>query len=186
MDFTNLIKSRRSIRDFEDKSVALDTVKEIISESCLAPSSGNRQEWRFVIVMDKGMIKRISDESKNSHLDDAASDPYIQKYIDTLRDDKFNVFYNAPCLILVCGPKNNHSLLVDCSLVAVYLMLCATERGLGTCWIGLGSRIRDKDLRKEIGIEEEVEVVAPIILGYPRQIPAVPERKPPQILRVIT
>ena len=52
-DFVELLKKRRSIRDYEDKEVSVKTIKEIIKESCLAPSSGNGQrvkEWnpRFI------------------------------------------------------------------------------------------------------------------------------------------
>ena len=43
MDFTELLNKRRSIRDFEDKEVPLDLVKEIINESILAPSGSNAQ-----------------------------------------------------------------------------------------------------------------------------------------------
>ena len=44
-DYFDLLKMRRSIRDYEDKEVPLDTIMQIIRESCLAPSSGNGQSW---------------------------------------------------------------------------------------------------------------------------------------------
>ena len=187
MDFTKLMMQRRSIRDFADRAVALETVQEIIKDSCLSPSSGNRQEWRFAIVNNKEWIKRISDESKHNILKDIEANPdsYMSRYKAALKDERFNVFYNAPCLIIILGPKDNHTLQIDCSLIACYVMFSATERGLGTCWVGLGAFIKDPDLLMELGITADLQIVAPIILGYPKQIPEAAERKAPQILKVI-
>jgi len=187
-EYTELLQKRRSIRDFEDKDVAMEMVEEVIKESCLAPSSGNRQEWRFVIVNNRDWIKRLSDESKKSILGDIESNPdsYMKRYKEALKNDHFNVFYNAPCLVLILGPKDNHTLEIDCSLIASYFMLSAAERGLGTCWVGLGKEIRDPDTLKELGISEDIQLVAPIILGYPKQIPQPSERKEPQILKRIS
>jgi iodotyrosine deiodinase len=58
-DFSDLLKGRRSIRDFQDKDIPLDLVKEMIKESCLAPSSANGQPWRFIIVNNKEWIERL-------------------------------------------------------------------------------------------------------------------------------
>ncbi len=187
MDYSELIMHRRSIRDFEDRVVSLDMGKEIINESCLAPSSGNRQEWRFVIVNNKDWIKRLSDESKNNILKEIEVNPetYMSRYKEALKNKNFNVFYNAPCLIIIVGPKDNHSLEIDCSLMASYIMFAATARGLGTCWIGLGNYIQDSGMLKELGITDDLSIVAPIILGYPKRIPKASGRKDPQILGVI-
>ncbi len=188
MNFAKLIMNRRSIRDFEDKTVGLKTVQEIIKESCLAPNSGNRQEWRFVIVNKKDWIQRISDDSKHNILKDIQANPnsYMSRYKEGLQNEQFNVFYNAPCLIIILGPKDNPTLHIDCSLIACYVMFSATERGLGTCWVGLGTYIKDGDLLDELGITPDLQIVAPIILGYPKQIPEALGRKAPQILKVLT
>ena len=188
MDFAQLMKNRRSNRDYENKEVPLETVQEIISESCLAPSSGNRQEWRFVIVNNRDMIQRISDESKANAIKNIEADPsaYMRRYEAVLRNKQHNVFYNAPCLIIILGPIDNHTLEIDCTLIACYIMFSAVERGLGTCWIGMGSFIKDPKLLNELGITDDLEIVAPLILGYPKRIPEAAKRKDPQILGVIS
>jgi nitroreductase len=60
-------------------------------------------------------------------------------------------------------------------------MLSAADRGLGTCWIDLGSVIRDKNLSAEIGLPDDHVIVATIILGYPKAVPARPPRNEPVI-----
>jgi nitroreductase len=183
MEFNELIKKRRAIRTFQDREVSFDLIKEIITAGCLAPNARNDQIWRFVVITDKAMIKRISDESKRNHLDELAVNPdlYANRYAEALKNEKFNVFYDAPCLILILGPKEAHSVEVDCALAAGYIMLAAADRGLGTNWIGLGSMISDPDLLNELGITPDLKLVAPIIVGYPKLVPGIPERRAPQI-----
>jgi len=102
-----------------------------------------------------------------------------------LRDPTFNVFYNAPSLVIIAGPEARALMAVDCALAAGYFMMAAAARGLGTCWINLGAYIEDAGMRAELGLKEGTKVFAPIIVGYPKHIPSAPARKPPQILAVI-
>ena len=186
-DFFELLMKRRAIRDFQDKDVPLETIRQIIKDSCLAPSSGHGQPWKFVIVTNRNLIKSLSDESKSNLISFLEKNPnaYIKKYEETLRNKSFNVFYNAPCLVYILGSKAIASLDVDCALAACYFMLSAAARGLGTCWINLGSNIRNVDILKEIGVPEDCRIVAPIIVGYPKAIPAPPPRNEPHILKIV-
>ncbi len=187
MDFKTLLTNRRSIRDFREQNVPLSVVKEIIEDTCFAPTASNRQPCRFVIIQDREWIKKLSAESKRNLLADLARNPDgpLKQYEAALRDEEFNVFYNAPCLVLVVGPRDVFSIDVDCGLTVAYFMFSAVSRGLGTCWIGLGAHIRDRRILKEIAVPDECRIVAPIVLGYPVAIPAVSERHAPDIIRVI-
>ena len=187
MDFQTLLKNRRSIREFQEKEVPLSILKEIIQETCLAPTASNAQPCKFVIIQNRGFLKRLSDESKQSLLSDLARNPEspLKNYEAVLRDGNFNVFYNASCLIYVIGPKNIYSLDVDCALTVAYLMLSAASRGLGTCWIGLGAHVRDPKILGEMGIPGDCRIVAPIIIGYPASIPPASDRHAPDIVKVI-
>ncbi len=84
------------------------------------------------------------------------------------------------------GLKNHRLLDVDCSLFACYFMVAAAERGLGTCWIGLATNVRDAELMREIGIPKDCRIVAPIIIGYPKSIPEPSDRNAPRILKVVS
>jgi nitroreductase len=187
VEYFELLKKRRAVRDYEDRDVPLEVVQEIIQESCLAPSSMNRQSWRFIIIMDRSMIRRLSDESKKNSLDQILKEPDSprQGLISSLRDEAFNVYYNAPCLVYIAGAKSSLRRIEDCSLAACYFMFSSAARGLGTCWVGLGQNIKDPDLRRLIGLPDDHEIVAPLILGYPKSIPEPPKREP-TILKIIT
>jgi nitroreductase len=187
MDFKTLLTNRRAIRDFQNREVPLSVIKEIIRDTCLAPTARNGQPCKFIIVQNRDYIKRLSDESKKNLLSDLARNPdsLIKNYETYLRDETFNVFYNAPCLVYIIGPADIHSLDVDCALTAAYFLFSATSRGLGTCWIGLGAHIRDRKILDDMGMPEGCEIVAPIILGYPTSIPPASERHAPDILKII-
>ncbi len=187
-EFFELLKKRRSIRNFEDKEVPLEIIREIINESCLAPSAENGQPWRFIIVSNRDLIKRLSDESKEniiSYIEKNPDSP-IKNYETTLRKQNFNIFYNAPCLVFIVGSRKVRTLRVDCALAACYFMFSASARGLGTCWIGLGMNIKDPNLLKLIGMPEDYKIAVPVIVGYPKSIPSPPKRKEPQILKIVT
>ncbi|HDQ03941.1 MAG TPA: nitroreductase family protein [Deltaproteobacteria bacterium] len=188
MQFAQLLKDRRSIRDYEPKEVTMDIINEILQEATLAPSASNNQPCRFAVINCRETIKKLSDESKANLLRDFEQKKtnLTPEYADILRNEKFNVFYNAPCLIYVAGPKVVHSLDIDCALAASYIMFAAVARGLGTCWIGLGAHIRDSKLRASMGIDENMRIVVPIIIGYPKEIPAPSARNAPKVLRVIS
>ena len=188
MIFSELLQKRRAIRDFEDKEVPMKVVEEILKESTLAPSASNNQPCRFVVVQCRKTMRNLSDESKTNLLRDHKDGKISLKteYVSMLQDEKFNVFYNAPCLIYIAGAKSVGSLDVDAALAASYIMFSAASRGMGTCWVALGANIRDPQLRAELGLGDNYRIVAPIILGYPKAIPAPSERHAPEILRVIT
>lgn len=187
MTYDELIKNRRSIRKYRDKPVSLEVIHEMIKESTLAPSAGNEQPWKFIIVNNKEMMKRISDESKKNLLARIKADPddRAKKYQKMLENPSFNVFYNAPCLVIILGLSHLKNKLVDCALAAGYFMMAAVSRGLGTCWVNLGAVIRDPKMIDELGIPDDCTLVAPIILGYPEIIPHAPNRNEPEILKII-
>lgn len=187
MNYDELLKKRRSVRVFTDKPVATEMLKDIIRESTLAPSSGNNQPWRFVIVNNMAMMKRISDESKKNLLARIEANPgdYIKRYEQALRNEQYNVFYNAPALIILAGKRDYRNLLIDCALCAAYIMNAAAARGLGTCWVNLGSDIRDAAILGELGVTSDLAIVAPIIIGHPQSIPPAPKREEPVVLNIV-
>ena len=187
-DFKELLKKRRSIRNYEDKEISLEIINEILHDVCLAPSACNKQPWRFIVIEDKKMMKRISDENKKNLIYEIDNNPEsrYKQFEKLLRNPEYNVFYNAPCLIMIVGENNYKWFYEDCALAVAYLMFSATNRELGTCWIGLGAHIKDPKIKEEIGLTDNYEIVAPVIIGYPKEIPEVASRKDPVILKVIS
>ena len=188
MDFSELLVKRRSVRDYQDKPVPLELIKDIIRDSIKAPNAGNMQLWRFVIVNNREWMKKISDSCKKAILDDIAQNPKsgFKVYEETVKNENYNCFYNAPALVYIVGSAKAATLSLDAGLFAAYFMLSATARGMGTCFIAQGGELKDALILTQLGIPENYRIYAPIILGYPKEIPQMPERKKPKILKAIS
>ncbi|MFY9386688.1 MAG: nitroreductase family protein [Smithellaceae bacterium] len=188
MNFSELLQKRRAVRDYEDRAVPLKVVEELLQDATLAPSASNNQPCRFSVVQCRKTIRALSDESRANLLADH-EEKKIQlnpDYVSYLKNEQTNVFYNAPCVIYIAGARQVRTLDVDCALAASYIMFAASDRGLATCWVALGANIRDSGLRAQLGFDDNHRIVAPLIMGYPKAVPAASPRRPPQILRVIT
>ena len=132
--FLKFLKNRRSIRNFQPWAVSPEIIDTLIKDSTLAPNTGNEQRWKFVVIHNQSLIKMISDESKMNLLKMTATQPecFAGKYKSLLENESFNVFYNAPCLILILGPRDEgrgRSINIDCALAASYMMFSAVEGG---------------------------------------------------------
>jgi len=187
MDFQELLMKRRAIRDYLPDPVPQTVIHEILFETRFAPTARNGQPCKFVLIQDRTSIERLSQESKEALLTEICKNPSspLSLYREHLEDEQFNVFYNAPVLIIICVPRALPSGDYDCALTAAYLMFSAANRGLGTCWVGLGSHIHKPETLAELAIPPDHRIGAPIILGYPRDIPAPIDRHDPHILRIL-
>jgi len=166
----------------------MDIVKEIVRDGTFAPSAGNEQPWQFIIVTNKEILQRISDDCKTNILARIAKNPndYAKRYRKMLQNPAFHIFYNAPCLIMILGESHIKNLSFDCTLAASYVMMAATAKGLGTCWINFAREISDPKLLAQLGIPDNYTIIAPIIVGYPAIEPAVPTRRDATILRIVS
>ena len=149
MTVSEAIKSRQSVRSYLDKPVQQDTLDELFEAARLAPSAGNRQEWRFVAVTDPEMRMKLARA--------AAGQAFVGE---------------AACVIAACAETDGHAMRcgqlsypIDVAIAIDHMTLRAVELGLGTCWIGAFS---EDEVKKLLGIPAPVRVVELLTVGYPR------------------
>ncbi|MCZ7391814.1 MAG: nitroreductase [Candidatus Methanoperedens sp.] len=178
------IKTRRSVREYLDTPLSEETIKKIIDAGRYAPTGLNLQPWHFIVVQNKGMLKKLSEYAKPilaKNLE-GRNDAAAINFMKRLQDKNFNLFYNAPVLILVIGSKNNALTDYDCSLCAGNMMLAAHSMGIGSCWIGGAAVIQQSaELMAELKIPPDYKLVAPVIFGYQKTIPPIPEKREPVV-----
>ncbi|MCX7770593.1 MAG: nitroreductase family protein [Proteobacteria bacterium] len=153
-----VIKKRRSIRKFEaDKSIPIETIKDIISAGSFAPSGHNNQPWRFVVIKDKDMKTEVSRLTAYGS---------IVKSADTL----IAVFINHP------ASYDRDKDLMAIGACIQNMLIYISSLGLGAVWLGeiLKNKDRVRDLLK---ISSDNELIAVIALGYPAHSPKSPGRK---------
>lgn len=189
---TEAIAARRSVRSFTRDGISRDTIRLLLAAAVQAPTALHAEPWAFVVIQDPALLSAISRQAKSSWIKETAhyKDLHAKglgeraaEYLHTLERDDFNIFYDAPALIVICGRPLSPFVFADCWLAAGNLMLAACARGLGTCCIGSAVPILNApDVKRELGIPSDVSAVAPIIVGVPADEAAAVSRKPPEIL----
>ena len=182
METIDTMKSRRAVREYSDAPVARETIERLAGAAILAPSAMNLQPWAFAAMLDRdaisGYAKRIKDWLL-ANFSQTSLPPSLRTLIEP---ESYNVLHNAPAMVLVLAKSKEPQACEDCCLAAENLMLAARDGGLGTCWIGLSRPwFNLPSTKRELGLPEQYEVVAPIILGQPKVWPQSHGRNPAEI-----
>ena len=182
MDILEAIYARRAVRLYKGDPVDDQTLRQLIDAAIHAPSAVNEQPWSFIVVRDRALLKRISQEAKAHMLKSTPAALLSHHFQELLSDPSFDIFYDAPALIVICCTTDNAWAVEDCALAAENLMLAAVAAGLGTCWIGFAQDwLKSPAGKATLNLTAAVTPMAPIIAGYP-QAPAQPvPRKEPDI-----
>jgi nitroreductase len=182
MDINAAIAGRRSTRDFTAQVVDDQTIRRLIDAAVLAPSASNGQPWTFTVVRDQALLDRVSAAAKSHLLATLPAGPEHDRRRASLTDASFQLFYDAPALIVISGRSQKPWVVEDCSLAAQNLMLAAYSLGLGTCWIGLSqSYLNTTEGKAVLGLPDAWVPVAPIIVGCPKAEIAPTTRNEPEI-----
>ena len=158
MNVMDSIISRRSIRAYKDLPLEKEKLHLILEAGRLAPSSNNRQEWKFIIIQDAETRALLGTAAKG------------QKFVG-----------EAPVILVMCATEserimscNQPAYTIDLSIALSFMMLEAQELGLGTCWLGA---FYEDEVKKILNIPSNVRVVAMSPLGYPDESPSPRPRK---------
>lgn len=174
MDTIEAIRTRRSVRKFLDRPVEQEKLLAVLEAARLSPSWSNSQCWRFVIVRDAAVKKRISELS------------YVEAFFAT-RGYKSNpaqaALAAAPVVIVACADptlsgelRGQHYYLADVGIAAENLMLAAHDQGLGSVFVGV---FDEQPLGELLGVPAQFRIVGLFPLGYPAgEQKAGPPRKP--------
>jgi nitroreductase len=148
MNVVEAIRKRKSVRSYLDKVIEEEKLNAVLEAGRLAPSASNRQEWRFVVVRD-GKVRRKLGEAANE-----------QSFVG-----------EAPVVLAACAVTDGHVMScgqlcypIDVAIALDHISLAAVEQGLGTCWIGAFNEVKVKEI---LGIPEKIRVVELMPLGYP-------------------
>ncbi|HEC86695.1 MAG TPA: nitroreductase [Thermoplasmatales archaeon] len=152
MDVFEAIKRRRSIRTYLDRPIEKEKITKLLQAAQLAPSAKNRQEWKFIVVTDEKVRKEL---------------------IPACRGQKF--IAEAPVVIAGIADPTFRWYKLDMGIALEHVALEAVELGLGTCWIGA---FDEKAVSRLLGVPPNLETVALLTVGYPREEGLKTSRKP--------
>ena len=159
MEFLDLVKARYAVRSYLPRPVEEEKFNRILEAVRLAPSGSNRQPWKFVVVRDAEVRRRLAVACAGQRF--IAEAPVVIAGVGLM-----------PERIMSCGVPGDP---VDVAIALEHLALSATAEGLGSCWIGAF----DQDaVRAVLGIPEAAKVIGVMTVGYAADAPRPKNRKP--------
>lgn len=150
----DLLKTRRSIRKYQEKEIEKEKLDTILKSALLAPSSRSRRPWEFVVVMDKDILHNLS----------------------KAREHSSSFIAGAPVgIVVIADPSVCDVWIEDTSIAALLIQLSAQSLGLGSCWIQIRERNHKEEIKAEtyikdiLRIPEKYQVECMIAIGYPAE-----------------
>lgn len=165
-DTLKVLESRRSCRAFKPDMVKDEDIKAIVKAGMYAPTGGNKQTPVFIVVKNKELRDKISEENRR-----IAGAP-----------EGFDPFYGAPVIIMVIANKSFPTYVYDGALAVGNMLNAAKSLDLGGIWIHRAKEEFDsefgKDILKKLGITGDYEGIGHVALGYEAQecAPASPRK----------
>lgn len=161
--FEEVLSRRRSIQSYKDIPVEKEKWGRMLIAAGMAPSAGNLQNWRFIVVRDRAKIQKISEIC------------YQQTWMN-----------NAPMLVVVCGDveqtrkfygeRGVHLYAIqNVAAATMCMMLAAEDMGLGTCWVGA---FDEHALHHLFMFPKWLRPMAIVTVGYPNEEKPTPVRLP--------
>ena len=160
MPILEIIKNRRSVREFQKKEIPDEIIDKLIEALIWAPSAGNLQSRKFYFVFNQEMKKKLAEAALGQNF--IVEAPLV---IIGCTDDKITWRYGE-------RGKNLYSI-CDVSASIQNMILLVHEQGLGTCWIGA---FDEKEVIKILNLAENLRPIAIVPVGYPSEKPSVPAR----------
>ncbi|NVM53983.1 MAG: nitroreductase family protein [Candidatus Helarchaeota archaeon] len=203
-----MIRSRRSIRRFEEKPLPKAHIEKILQAMRYAPSASNAQDWNYVVITDpekiqylnskvmrifyllkkvlkiKHLIRPIVSGEAKRLLLAPGTKVSVQQRIDSYEAGKDVIFFNAPCVVVLHSPKYGGMAGINAGIALTQGIFAAQSLGIGSCWCGFAIEAiqRFRKLRKWL-IPKGRKCYGVVAFGYPAiQFHRAPERKELQVL----
>ncbi|MCX6809901.1 MAG: nitroreductase family protein [Candidatus Berkelbacteria bacterium] len=151
MDFLELVKKRRSVRAYQNKSIPDRELSKILEAARLAPSGFNAQAYKIIVIKDEKSREKLGELAKQPYISKA---PIILAAVNTKLDDKYSP--------------------LDIAIALDHIMLAAAELGIGTVFVGA---YHNEEIRDFVGAPNTAEMVALMPLGYPADKEIAKKRK---------
>lgn len=154
MNVYDAIMARRTIRKFEQKQVKREDLEKLVDCARVAAYGANVQPLKFAVIDDADMLRNVYPHTKwAGYLTDGApkENERPMAYIAVLGD---------------LSIKSNGMFECEAGAAVTNMMLEAVEMGLATCWLGALQR---EEIKKLLGIDENLNVVYLLAVGYPKQ-----------------
>ena len=181
---------RRSVRKYQLEAVSSDVLGRILEAARWAPSAHNAQPWRFVVLRERHVKRRLAEAMARAWDRDLQEDGAPRDVRESLTQASMERFTSAPIVVIACltmGEVEGYpderrrgaerTMAIQSVAAAIQNMLLAAHgEGLGACWF-CAPLFCPEVVRETLEIPAEVEPQALITLGRPAEKPDPPPRK---------
>ena len=184
------LRSRRSIRNYRDKEVSLDTLQKLIEISRYAPTGHNSQTVEWLVLTDRDELKRlvaiVGDWMRwmLANMNAVALSFHLDSALQRLESGEDVVLRDAPTLIIAHGSMDDSMAPTSCTIALTHLDLAANGLGLGGCWAGYFNVAATSfpPMMASLDLPEGHKCYGAMMIGYPKyRYHRLPERKAPSI-----
>ena len=158
MDALTALRTRRSIRRYQDRAVAREALETIVDCGRLAATARGVQPWEFVVITDAAMRVRLTE---------------LCEY------GKF--LAHSPAVIVVLCAETRYFLEDGCAATQ-NMLVAATALGLGSCWVAGDKKPYAEDVRRLVGAPDGYRLIAVVAVGYADERPSPPKRALEEVL----
>ena len=168
-----LIRGRRSIRNFQDREVSRDVIESVLDVARYSPTGHNFQDLKWLVINSQDKIKEIKAIGAEWLRYRAQTSPEFAEMfapmIKKLDAGEETFLQGAPAAVLTYNSKHNLVSNADCVIAMSYFNLAADAAGLGCCWAGLlmNAAATYPDMIEAIGLPEGATAYAALMVGYP-------------------
>ena len=184
-----LIKSRRSIREFKDKDVPKEEIESIIDVARYAPTGHNMQEVQWLVINDRAQMRKLAAIGADWLRFMVKSNPQFSAlFAGIIRalDAGIDVFFHdAPAAVVAYSEKGNTIAATDCAIALGYFDLAAITAGLGCCWDGFFYMAAGTypPMVEALALPEGFAPYVALVVGYPKyKYQRIPARRPARII----
>jgi nitroreductase/NAD-dependent dihydropyrimidine dehydrogenase PreA subunit len=185
-----LLRRRRSIRNYKDKPVERHKLEKLLKIACYAPSARNNQPWHWTVVEDPAQTRRLAgmviDWMRTviqQHPEQAELRGFA-RVVSAWDAGEERICRGAPHIIVVHGDKNYGFGAEDGALALSYLELYAPAIGLGSCWGGYFYSAVNAypPLFEALGLPAGHKAFGAVMVGYPKlKYQRLPLRNQPRV-----
>lgn len=160
-----VIRERRTTRRFKTEQIKEEELQAIIEAGLYAPSAHNQQSWNFTVIQNKELLDELNIETKESAK--SFPDEMIQKMAN---NEKLNIFYGAPTVVIVSGQDSAMLPQIDCAAATQNMFIAAEALEIGGCWNGLVGFLfngpKGEEYKKKLNIPEGYTPYYAAVFGY--------------------
>lgn len=179
------IKSRRSTRKFKLDAVPDELLEQIVEAGRYAPSGGNCQSTRFIVIENAKILAEIAELVKDEFAKMEIGENTYKSLVNSITASKngnYVFHYNCPVLIITANKKDYGNNIADCACALENMMLMANALDLGSVWINQLRWLNENPVifakMKEFGMADDERVYGALAIGYADTEDGKPIRKP--------